>query len=356
MSTNKKLRGVCVGAGYFSRFQYEAWTRIPEVEIVANANRSLEGAEAFASEFGIPRSYTYDDFAVMLDEEKPDFVDIITPPGTHLELCRAAVERGIAIICQKPLAPTYKETLELVELVSRSANRFMVHENWRWQPWYREIRSILTAGGIGQPFHLAFQCRLGDGWGEDAYLDRQPFFRDYPRLFIFETGVHFLDTFRFLLGEVSSIYARTAQRNPVIKGEDSALVICEFENGATAVLDANRYNESLASNPRYTFGTMRLEGSQGHLELAADGSITIKQLGGEPAGHAYEPSNEGFAGDCVYAVQRHFVDAFLAGTPFESEAADYLKSILLVEAAYESAGTHHKLCASEFESPNHNFS
>ena len=334
-----KLKGVCVGAGYFSRFQYEAWARIPEVEIVANCNRNVGRAKELAAEFGIPQSYAYDRFEDMLCYETPDFVDIITPPETHLELCGIASERGVAIICQKPLAPTYAETLKVADIARGSEGRFMVHENWRWQPWYREIRSILRAGTLGQPFHLSFQCRLGDGWGKDAYLDRQPFFRDYPRLFIFETGVHFLDTFRYLFGEAESIYARTARHNHVIRGEDSALLVCNFNSGVTTVLDANRYNESDAENPRYTFGTLRLDGSRGHLELGSDGAITIKRLGEECYEHAYSPSTEGFAGDCVYAVQRHFVDAFLAGTPFESEAGNYLKSVRLVEAAYESAAS-----------------
>ena len=337
-----ELRGACVGAGYFSRFQYEAWARIPEVEIVANCNRDLGRAETFAAEFGIPSSYAFDQFELMLVEEKPDFVDLITPPETHLDLCRIAAQHGVAIICQKPLAPTYAETLEVAEVAEvarRGGVRFMVHENWRWQPWYREVRSILDAGTIGEPFHLAFQCRLGDGWGDDAYLDRQPFFRDYPRLFIFETGVHFLDTFRFLLGEAHSIYASTARHNQVIKGEDSALLVCRFQSGATAVLDANRYNESDADNPRYTFGTMRLDASGGHLELASDGSITIKRLGEAAYQHAYSPAVAGFAGDCVHAVQRHFVDAFLSGDPFEAEVGDYLKSVQLVELAYQSAAS-----------------
>ena len=336
---SERLKGVCVGAGYFSRFQYEAWARIPEVEIVANCNRNLEPARAYAEEFGIAKSYAFDEFAAMLDGEKPDFVDIITPPQTHLELCRIAAERGVAIICQKPLAPSYAETLEVADVARNSSARFMVHENWRWQPWYREIGKILDAETIGDPFHLSFRCRMGDGWGDDAYLDRQPFFRDYPRLFIFETGVHFLDTFRYLFGEVHSIYARTARRNQVIKGEDSALLVCNFQNGATAVLDANRYNESDAENPRYTFGTMRIDASQGHLELASDGSITIKPLGQAAFRHDYSPAPEGFAGDCVYAVQRHFVDAFVSGEPFEGEVADYIKSVQLVELAYESAAS-----------------
>ena len=54
----------------------------------------------------------------------------------------------------------------------------MVHENFRWQPWYREIKRLQTANAIGHFWHLLFVTRTGDGWGERAYLDRQPFFRD----------------------------------------------------------------------------------------------------------------------------------------------------------------------------------
>ena len=113
---------------------------------------------------------------------------------------------------------------------------------------------------------------MGDGWPEDAYLDRQPFFRDYPRLLVYETGVHFLDTFRYLGGEVESVYARLQQRNALIKGEDAGQVVIGFKSGGTAILDASRYNESEAVDARYTFGTTRIDGSEGHLELDTDGS------------------------------------------------------------------------------------
>jgi len=334
---SKKLKGVCVGAGYFSRFQYEAWARIPEVEIVAICNRSAEKAQEIADEHGIPRVSSVADFEKVLSEEKPDFVDIITPPETHLDLCKIAVAHGVDVICQKPLAPTYKETLELAALAKESSGRFMVHENWRWQPWYRELKRVITEGTLGEIYHLSMQTRLGDGWGEDAYLARQPFFREYPRLFIFETGVHFLDTFRFLFGEVRSIYVRTAQRNPVIKGEDCALIVCEMENGITAVLDANRYNECEAGDPRNTFGKFRIEGSKGHLEMNEEGHMRLKLLGEPSREHVYHHEKRQFAGDCVHALQQHFVTSVLNNTPFESTAKDYLKSVLLVEQAYESA-------------------
>ena len=79
----KKLKGAAMGAGYFSRFQYEAWSRIPEVEIAAIYNRTEEKARAIMAQYGVARYYG--DWREMIDRERPDFVDIITPPETHEE-------------------------------------------------------------------------------------------------------------------------------------------------------------------------------------------------------------------------------------------------------------------------------
>ncbi|MBK1880302.1 Gfo/Idh/MocA family protein [Pelagicoccus mobilis] len=335
-----KLKGVCLGAGYFSQFQYEAWTRIPEVEIVACCNRTQEKAQVVADKFGIASAYGWDQLEEMFDTEKPDFVDIITPPETHLEVVKLAAKKGIAIICQKPLAPTLEESEEIVTTAREAGVPFLVHENWRWQPWYREIKKQMEAGAIGDLYSIAVRMRMGDGWPKDAYMARQPFFRDYPRLLIYETGVHFLDTFRYLGGEVSSVYARLQQRNPDIKGEDAGQVVIGFESGGTAILDGSRYNESEAEDPRYTFGTVRVDGSKGHIELNFDGSLTLKKLGEAPEKINYKNERINFAGDCVYNLQRHFTDCMLAGQPFESTGEDYLKTIKLVEACYNSANTN----------------
>ncbi len=258
----KRLRGVGIGAGYFSHYQYEAWSRIPEVRIGGIYNRTRSKAEAIAAEYGIDR--VYDGIEEMLDAEQPDFVDIITPPETHLDIVRMAAQRGIHIICQKPLAPTYDECVAIVEEADRAGVRFMVHENWRWQPWYREIKRLMEQGALGEVFSLCFRMRMGDGWQEDAYLARQPFFRDYPRLLVYETGVHFIDTFRYLCGEMETVYARLRQLNPDIQGEDSGQLVFGFPGGQTAILDASRYNENEAENPRLTFGELRIDGSKGH--------------------------------------------------------------------------------------------
>jgi predicted dehydrogenase len=337
----KKLRGVSLGAGYFSRFQYEAWQRMPDVEIVALANRDLPKARAVAAQFGIPRAYAWPDVARMLDSEKPDFIDIITPPETHLEAVRLAAERGIAIICQKPLAPAWEEAVALVDTARRARVRLLVHENWRWQPWYREMKRQLDAGTLGELFSLSVRMRTGDGWPADAYQARQPFFRTYPRLLVYETGVHFLDTFRFLGGEIESVYARLQKRNAGIAGEDAGQIVCGFRHGATAILDASRYNESDTADARYTFGTVRLDGRLGHLDLDLEGNLTLKLLGQPVRRVEYAHERKGFAGDCVYALQRHFVECMLTGREFESTGEDYLKTVELVEACYAShAGQH----------------
>ncbi|NJN05759.1 MAG: Gfo/Idh/MocA family oxidoreductase [Rhodobacteraceae bacterium] len=326
-----------MGAGYFSHFQYEAWQRIPEVGITAFSNRDAARAKEVTGKFGIAKCYP--DWREMLDAEKPDFVDIITPPPTHPEICAEAAKRGIHIICQKPLAPTLAEAKAIVDGAAQAKVRLMVHENFRFQPWHREIKRQLDAGVIGQLHSLSFRSRMGDGWGADAYIPRQPYFRDYPRLLVYETGLHFIDTFRYLAGDITRVSAWLRRLNPVIKGEDCGLLVFEFANGAIGQWDANRYNEPACplSEARYTFGEFLVEGSAGSLRLHLDGRITLKKLGEPETEIAYPHERRGFGGDCVYATQRHFIDRLLDGKPFETSGEDYLITTAIQEAFYQSA-------------------
>ena len=330
-----RLKGVAVGAGYFSRFHFEAWSRIPEVKIAAVCDKSEENGRAMMSQYGIARYHAH--WRGMIDRERPDFIDIITPPDTHAEMCAYAASRGVHIICQKPLAPTLETSRGIVESARAAGVRFMVHENWRWQPWYREIKRLQKAATVGDFTHLHFMMRMGDGWGENAYLDRQPFFRDYPKLLVYETGVHFVDTFRYLLGEIAQVYAQLRRLNSVIRGEETGQVFFRFENGATAIWDANRYNEVESASPRYTFGQLRIDAMGGHITLDTGANLRVKPLGQPGFDIDYPHRDVNFAGDCVYALQRHFVDAMRSGGTFESEGEDYLKTLAAVEAIYESA-------------------
>jgi len=332
----KELKGGCVGAGYFSHFHYEAWQRIPDVAIVAFSNRDAGRARTIQEKFAIARCYA--DYREMFDAERPDFVDVITPPPSHRAICAEAAARGIHMICQKPLAPTLGEAAAMVADAERAGVRLMVHENFRFQPWHREIKRQLDDGALGARLHsLYFRCRMGDGWGPAAYLSRQPYFRDYPRLLVYETGVHFIDTFRCLAGEIHRVSAWLRRLNSVIRGEDCGLLVFEFAGGAMGVWDANRYNEPNCEDPRYTFGEFLVEGDGGSLRLSADGRLTLQDLGGREREIVYHHERRGFAGDCCYATQRHFVACLLAGRPFETDGREYLKTLAVQEAVYLSA-------------------
>lgn len=216
----------------------------------------------------------------------------------------------------------------------------MVHENWRFQPWYRVIKAQLQAGILGKKiFQYTFKMRLGDGWGENAYLDRQPYFRNMPRLLIHETGVHFVDTFRYLEGEISEVYAHLKTLNPIIAGEDTGMVFFKFKSGCTALFDANRYHEPTYINARYTFGEMWVEGEKGSLMLHPNGHISIKPLGEPLYQLPFKPTENGFSGDSVYACQAHFIEGIQMNAPFETGIDDYVKTLKVVEAIYQS---HHE--------------
>ncbi len=242
------------------------------------------------------------------------------------------------MICQKPLATSLAEARRLV--AQTAGVRLMVHENFRFQPWHREIRRQIESGAIGSRLHsLAFRSRMGDGWGGGAYIPRQPYFRDYPRFLVYENGVHFIDTFRYLGGDITRVTAWLRRLNPLINGEDCALLVFEFANGAVGQWDANRFNEPDCPAPeaRYTFGEFLVEGDAGSLRLHLDGRLTLKNLGGDLRELSYPHDRRGFAGDCCYLTQRHFVDRMLDGKPFETAGEEYLKTLAVQEAAYSSA-------------------
>jgi predicted dehydrogenase len=332
----KLLKGVCVGSGYFSQFHFEAWNRISGVEILAICDSSEAKAKVASKENGI-KSY-YSDVELMLEKEQPDFIDIITPPESHFELCQLAIKYNVDVICQKPFGGSLENAERIVNLFKGKENRLMVHENFRFQPWHREIKRLINLDFIGDKIHtLNFRLRTGDGWAKDAYLNRQPYFRTMPKMLIYETGIHFIDTFRYLAGEITGVYAKLKNLNKNIKGEDFAWVHFDFSSGAYGMLDANRFNENTSKNPRLTFGEMLIEGNRGSIRLYGDGKITYQLLGDKEKEHDYNFSDVNFSGDCVYQTQFHFIDSILNKQPFETSGEEYLKNLVVQDAIYASS-------------------
>ena len=326
------LKVACVGAGYFAQFHFDSWSRMPRAELVGVCDRD----EAKAAISGAP---TYSDVGEMLQILGPDILDVIVPPVAQADVVRQALSHGTkTIICQKPFMRSLEEAREIAAEASAAGATLIVHENFRFQPWYRVIKSEVDAGRIGTLQNMSFRMRPGDGQGPEAYLDRQPYFQQMERFLVHETGVHWIDTYRYLAGEPQAVYADLRQLNPAISGEDAGYIIFDFPGNVRALLDGNRHIDHVAENHRFTMGEGHVEGTDGVLEIMGDGSVWFREKGSMTRKKIFEVvEHKGFAGDCVHALNAHVVAALLDGAQFENLANEYLKVIEIEEAVYRSA-------------------
>jgi len=325
-----------IGLGYFSQFHLEAWTKNPNVDLVAVADTNPDRLAAVSNEPHVA-SYAYLDS--VLEQHRPDIVDLVVPPAAHARLIRKLLTPGQVIVCQKPFCTSLAEAEQITAEAEAAGATLIIHENFRFQPWYRAVKSFLDSGQMGQIYSAQFNLRPGDGRGADAYLARQPSFQTMPRFMVQETGVHFLDVFRWLFGPISSVYADLRRLNPAIEGEDAGTLILTHSNGIRAVLDANRLSDHVADNPRHTMGEMVIEGAGGTLSVMGDGKLRFRAFGTQkvediPLTAPVDPNR--FGGGCVEALITHVVETLLAEQTPENTARDYLNVIRLVEAAYQS--------------------
>ena len=303
------MKGVLIGAGFFAQFQADAWKRMSDVELA----RAYESVEA------------------MLDAEKPDFVDIATRPDTHLPLAQLAAQHGIHVISQKPMALTVPDCIAMCEACERAKVRLLIHENWRWQPWYREAKRLIDGNTLGALKHLSFDWRTGDGNGPEPFA-AQPYFREMPRFFVYESLVHILDTFRFLAGELNVTTCETRRVNPVIIGEDWAEIQCAFNGGAHGFIHGDRQTGPVPAP--VAMGSMVIKGDCATLRIAGDGRIFLTRSPAAEEKLPFNPIITGYKGDSVLATQQHLLACLRNDQPSESDGREYLKTVTLVEDCY----------------------
>ena len=329
-----KIRLSIVGTGYFSQFHFDAWKRL-DVEVVGicslNKNEALERSKQFNN------CKVFEDFKTMIIETKSTLVDIIVPPQNHLNFIKIAAESNVNIICQKPFTNSIKEAKEAVKIAEKYKVTLAVHENFRYQPWYIKIDEILKSSLLGDLFQVSFRMRPGDGQGKDAYLSRQPYFQKMERFMIHETAIHIIDVFRFLFGDINSVFAKLSKLNSHIKGEDAGIVFFEFENGMRGLFDGNRLSDHIAFDRRLTIGEMLIEGSSGSLRLNGNGEIFYRKFSKNKEKIIdYKWDNKGFAGDSVFYYQKHLLDHFINGQELKNEAKEYIENLKIEDLIYKS--------------------
>ena len=348
MNARNDLRVAVIGTGYFSQFHLQGWQQIAGAQVVALCDRDSARASQAAQQFAIDTVIANVD--KLVSRTDIDLFDVIVPPAAQSDVLSALLPLGKPVICQKPFGRDYAEAVAFANAAKHHHAPLVVHENFRFMPWFREAKRLVDSGALGALHNISFRLRPGDGQGPNAYLDRQPYFQKMPRLLVVETAIHLIDTFRMICGEVTSVYAQLRKLNPVIRGEDAGIIMFEFEGGAAGVFDGNRLNDHVASNPRNTMGEMWLEGSGGVLRLDGDARLWFKPHHQPEHEHVYAHStNLGFGGGACGALQQHVVDALRAKQTPENTAAAYLTNLRIQEAVYRSNATHQRITLANFD-------
>jgi predicted dehydrogenase len=331
-----ELKGALIGCGFFAINQMHAWRDVRGAHIVAICDRDSARLKLVGDQFGIERRYT--DAGAMFADGGFDFVDIATTVQSHRALVEMAASHKLPAICQKPFAKTLSDAKAMVAVCEQAGVPLMVHENFRWQTPIQAVKTILQSGAIGEPFWGRFSFRSG----YDVFSG-QPYLAEGERFIIEDLGIHTLDIARFILGDVSSLTARTKRVNPKIKGEDVATILLDHESGATSIVDVS-YASKLATEPfpetlielDGTKGSIRL--SQGYrLEVNGPDGATISDASPQLLSWASRPWHN--IQESVLAIQQHWTDRLADGGETSTSGADNLKTLALVEAAYESADT-----------------
>lgn len=327
-----ELRVGLIGAGWVTQYHLHGWQKLAgKAAIVAIADPSAGNVAMRADAFGVARRFA--SAQAMLQDCELDAVDIAAPRSVHAELVRLAADHGIAVLCQKPLAPTLAEAEALARDVAGRI-RLMVHENWRYRDYYRDAAAWIREGRIGAVtaarLTLVTSGTIPDADGKLPAIVRQPFMRGETRMLVAEVLIHHLDTLRMLLGPLDVTAATLTQTCAEIAGEDGAVIQMQSRDGAGVSLFATfaAHGAPPAQSDRLEIfgrnGAIRLDGNE--LQLTAAQSETRSY----DLAASYQGSYD--------ATIAHFVDALSSGVPFETSPEDNLQTLRLVEDCYRMSG------------------
>lgn len=327
-------RFAMIGAGFWAPNQLSGWRELSDAQCVAIVDVDASRAQRLADDFCVPRVYT--DAAEMLRAEQLDFVDIVTGVGSHRDLVHLAVQHGVPTICQKPLADSLAQARQMVEEALQAGIPLLVNENWRWQAPLRALHAILQSGELGS----IVRARI-DYANSFPVFDNQPFLKTLEQFILTDIGTHILDSARFLFGEATLLYCQTRRTRSDIAGEDVATVMLQMEDGVTVTC-----NMSYASHweyDRFPQTVVAVEGTRGGVTLGVDYQLKLYGERGvitttaPPKSYAWAHPDYMLVHASIVECQRNLLGFLRGEAVAETTAADNLRTLELVFAAYESA-------------------
>jgi D-apiose dehydrogenase len=329
------LRFALAGAGFWSHYQLHGWRELPGCECAAIYNRTRAKAEKLATAFGIPRNRVYDDYERMLDTERLDFVDICTAVEQHAPMTRAAADRGLDVVCQKPMSTDYASAAALVAHCRKRKVRLYVNENWRWQPQLRAFAAALQRAPLGRTWRAHINY-----WNSFPVFQNQPFLAELDQFILTDIGTHILDTMRFLFGEAGTIYARGHSVNRGIKGEDAVSALFGMKSGMTVY--ANMSYASRVHGERFPEVFITVEGEDASVSLDLDFTVRVTTRRGTtvtrhpPPHYAWADARYGIVHASIVEAQRDILAGLRRERKAETTGDDNLQTLRLVFGCYAS--------------------
>lgn len=146
-----KLRVAVLGAGAWAQFAHiPGWLRDPRCQVVALCDPVAERAEDFAARFSIPVASS--DWQAIVGDPSIDVIDVCTPSSTHWELAWAALEAGKHVLCEKPVAYDFRDTLRAAELARSKRLKTKLGFTFRYSPGVQYAKSLIDEGFVGRPY------------------------------------------------------------------------------------------------------------------------------------------------------------------------------------------------------------
>src|SRR6516165_9871889 len=331
----------CIGAGFIMRDCHLSAYRQAGFNSVAIASRHPDRARSVAQLHQIPRCYAT--YAEMLADHSVEILDIAVPPDVQPEIIREAVRHSDhirAILAQKPLAMSYREAKESVDLCAKVGITLAVNQNMRYDQSIRALKNILQRGWLGEPVLASIDMRAIPHW--------MPWSEGLRSLSTFIMSIHHLDTFRCWFGTPDRVLSRTRPdpraRFPHTDGIN--LYVLEYDSGCRAsgwddvwagpVREGSEGDISIRWRVEGTDGLAR--GTIGWPSYPAKTPSTLDFTTKRQPGYWLQPrwseawfpeAFRGTMGDLLLALAHDRTPAI--------SGRDNLKTLALVEAVYRSA-------------------
>ncbi len=317
----RKLRAGVIGLGSMGSNHARVYGEIEGVELVAVADTSPERLASVTCA-------AYQDYRRMLDEERPDVVSICVPTLLHREVALAVIEKGVALLVEKPIAATVLDGESMAQAAQAAGVPLMVGHVERFNPAILKVKELLAAGELGHVYQL-YARRIG------PFPQRV---RDVG--VVYDLAPHDIDVMRFLLeSTVESVYAETL-RGVATEHEDMLWGVLRFENGTVGVLDVNWLTPLKVRR-------LSLLGEKGLLEADyLSQEVTLYRKDGGRQGDTAARAIRVDKAEPLRLELEAFIDAVRRGVAPPVTAADGLAALEIASLLVESAQAGQALSAS----------